>query len=75
MILTPAINEAVPFGLQSAALANAADIARAYEDNPHRPAEHLNVRPSINVVPYSAPYGPWWVIQVVCGASVMFVGN
>lgn len=75
MHLVNDISQAVPFGLQSSALRHAAEIAAAYEKAASPLATAMGIRPAITVIPYDAPYGPWWVIQVVAGAEVAFIAD
>lgn len=78
MQLVNDITKACPFGLQSSALENAAMVAKACESERDAFAVARSLggaSPSIQVIPYDAPYGPWWVIQVTVGASVGFIAD
>lgn len=76
MHLVDDISQAVPFGLQSSALQHAAMIAQSVESTlPSRLARTLGAAPQITVIPYDAPYGPWWVIQIIAGTEVRFIAD
>lgn len=62
MHLVSSPSAAVPFGLQSSALRNAADIMATYEAMGWTGVE-------LAVEPFDAPYGPWWVIRMNLAAG------
>lgn len=64
MHLVTEITRAVPFGLQASADNHATEIARDCASGVE-----------VEVVPYDAPYGPWWVIQVKAGALIRYIAD
>lgn len=66
LVNTP--SAAVPFGLLASAERHAADIARDCASAAVGSVE-------IATVPFDAPYGPWWVIQVKVGALTRYIAD